>query len=113
MKKLVSSVLGFSILTFSPLFAQTVAHFSFSTPAPIVVAGTRLKAGDYKVDVEGSEATFKIDGKTFKVPAALHPEPTVFKATSIEATEGNVRAIHVGGTVITVTFGSQTATGGN
>jgi hypothetical protein len=104
MKKLV-----FSVLSAGMLFAQAEAHFKFTAPGPITVAGTKLKQGEYKVDVEGSEATFKMDGKSFKVPATIQMEGRAYKDTSIDATNSNVRAIHVGGTVISVLFAGAPA----
>jgi hypothetical protein len=99
MKKLVLSVFSVGML-----FGQAEAHFKFTLSAPVTVAGAKLKPGDYKVDVEGSEASFKLDGKIVKVPATIQTETRAFKETTMEATDSNVRAIHIGGTVISVQF---------
>ena len=99
-----NNVFVLSICSAGLVFAQAEAHFKFSVPSPITVAGTKLKPGDYKVDVEGSEASFKLDGKVFKVPATLQAEGRAYKDTTIEANDSNVRAIHIGGTVMTVVF---------
>jgi hypothetical protein len=104
MKKLILSVFSAGLL-----FAQAEAHFKFSVASPMTVAGTKLKMGEYKVDVENSEATFKIDGKSFKVPATVRTDATIFRDTTVESNESGVKAIHIGGTVTTVVFGATTA----
>ena len=104
-------MLVLSICSVGLLFGQAEAHFKLSIQSPIIVAGTKLKPGDYKVDVEGAEASFKLDGKVTKVPASLQAEARAYKDTTMEASDSNVRAIHIGGTVMTVVF--VHATGGN
>jgi hypothetical protein len=99
MKKLVLSIFSVGLL-----FGQAEAHFKFTVTSPVTLAGTKLKPGEYKVDVEGSEATFKMDGKTVKVPATIQAETRAYKDTTIEASDSNIRAIHIGGTVISVVF---------
>jgi hypothetical protein len=99
MKKLILSVFSAGLL-----FAQTEAHFKLQVSSPMTVGGTKLKMGEYKVDVEGSEATFKIDGKSFKVPATLQLEGRVYPYTTVDSSDTNVKAIHIGGTVTTVSF---------
>ena len=104
MKKFVLSICSVGLL-----FGQAEAHFKFSIQAPIMVAGNKLKPGDYKVDVEGSEASFKLDGKVVKVPATLQADSRAYKDTTIEANDSAVKAIHIGGTVMTVVFARTTA----
>jgi hypothetical protein len=103
MKKLVLSVFGVGLLAGS-LLAEGEAHFKFTVSSPVTVAGNKLKPGDYKVDVEGSEASFKLDGKIVKVPATIQTETRAFKETTMEASDSNVKAIHIGGTVISILF---------
>jgi hypothetical protein len=99
MKKFVLGVFSVGLL-----FAQGEAHFKFVVSSPITVAGAKLKPGEYKVDVEGSEASFKLDGKIVKVPATLQTDTRAFKETTIESSDSSVRAIHIGGTVMSVLF---------
>jgi hypothetical protein len=108
---LIMKMLLLSICSVGLVFGQAEAHFKFSVQAPIVVAGTKLKPGEYKVDVEGSEASFKLDGKVVKVPASLQAEARAYKDTTMESSDNNVKAIHIGGTVMTVVF--VHAAGGN
>jgi hypothetical protein len=100
-----------SICSVGLVFGQAEAHFKFNVQSPIMVAGTKLKPGEYKVDVEGSEASFKLDGKVVKVPASLQAEARAYKDTTMESSDNNVKAIHIGGTVMTVVF--VHAAGGN
>jgi hypothetical protein len=67
-------VLGFALLLAASAFAGTKGTLQLTVPA--VVNGTQLKAGDYKVDWEGSGPNVEVTilkGKTVvaKVPAHM------------------------------------------
>jgi len=69
-----SLVLGVAVLLASSAFAANKANFTFNSPT--TVNGTKLKAGDYKLEWEGTGSEVQlsfIQGKNViaKVPARL------------------------------------------
>ncbi len=69
-----SLLMGLALLLASSAFAATKAHLTLNSPATI--NGTKLKAGDYKLEWDGSSSNVEvsiIQGKTLlaKVPAKV------------------------------------------
>lgn len=69
-----SAVMGLALLLASSAFAGTKAHLQLQNPT--TVNGTKLKAGDYKLEWEGSGPNVEVSimqGKTVlaKVPATV------------------------------------------
>jgi len=63
-----------------------------------------LKAGDYKVEVEGNQATFKQGKQEIKVPASVEKSTNKFPDTTLESSGTNLQAIDIGGTTIKIVF---------
>jgi hypothetical protein len=63
-----------------------------------------LKAGDYKVEVEGDQATFKQGKQEIKVPATVETSPSKFPDTTLESSGTNLQAIDIGGTTTKIVF---------
>jgi hypothetical protein len=78
------------------MFAASAAtKFTLNIASEVTIAGTKVKPGEYKVEVVGSEATFKVGGKSFKLPTSVEKDTKVNKVTTIEASGLEIRAIHV------------------
>jgi len=111
--KLLKSVVCFATLAVA--FASAADKYTITLSHPATVAGTPLKAGDYKVTVEGEKATIS-DGKN-KVEAAVKVESADRKYNSTAVRYATSREqymideIHVGGTKTKLIFdaGTQTA----
>ncbi len=58
-----SKKIAFSLFVFALAVALGASSYSVNLPKPAVINGTEVKAGDYKVEVNGGKATFK-SGKT-------------------------------------------------
>jgi hypothetical protein len=108
MKKLILGVFAVGMLMAEP----SATRFSLSLTEPTTVAGTKLKAGDYKVEVSGTEATFKSEGKSVKIPATIKKDAKVYKYTTLEGHGSDINTIHVGGTDTSVVFGAAVPVGG-
>jgi hypothetical protein len=108
--KLLKSVVCFA--TMAVAFASAADKYSITLSHPARIAGTELKAGDYKVTVDGDKATIS-NGKN-KVETAVKVESAdrKYDATSIRyATSGEqymVDEIHVGGTKTKLVFDGGT-----
>lgn len=103
MKKL---ILAISSIALSVASAATTYRVTFFQPS--VVAGTELKAGDYRVEVNDSKAVIT-QGKT-KVEADVKVETadSKFGSTSVRYTSGEgkykVSEIRIGGTNTKLVF---------
>jgi hypothetical protein len=75
-------------------------------PQDTVVAGKSLKAGQYKVSIDGGNATLKQGKESIQVPA--HEEAATRKADSNVLVYGegqNLKEIRLGGTQTKIVFG--------
>jgi hypothetical protein len=74
------------------------------------VANVQLKAGEYKVKVEGSNAIFTAveSGKTFTAPAKVETAPKKFDLTAVDTSKDGdtdqISAIELGGTTTKLEF---------
>jgi|SRR5215471_17216378 len=108
MKKLVLSV-----LTVGVMFAASAAtKFTLNIASEVTIAGQKVKPGEYKVEVVGSEATFKMNGKSFKLPTSVEKDAKVNKVTTVEASGLEIRAIHVENSDTRLVFHDAPVTGG-
>ncbi len=67
--KLAKLSLGFATLALG--VASAASSYKVTIPADIWAGDTQLKAGDYKVQVEGNQATFMLGKQTIQVPASV------------------------------------------
>jgi hypothetical protein len=93
--------------------ADKTYHVTLSQPAS--VNGTELKPGDYKVQVEGDKAVFKM-GKTVveapaKVETAEHKYATTQIAIDDAGKQAKISEIRIGGTATRLVFSGSTAAG--
>jgi hypothetical protein len=59
------------------------------------VGANELKAGEYKVKVEGSQVVFARDGKEWMAPVKVETGAKKFESTTVESTiEGDMDTIH-------------------
>ena len=93
-------------------FALAVASaesYKVRFATPVTVNGTKLKPGDYKIEMNGNEAVLKYDGKTLKVPATLEKRYQTYSETTVEALGNVLKKIHLAGTELTIVFDGGTA----
>jgi hypothetical protein len=106
--------LAVSVFTIAMAVASAATAVKVDLLAPMTVAGTELKAGEYKVTVEGNTATFKSDKKTVTVPATVQTGGEKYKVTMMESAGSTLKSIHIGGSDTTIVFSTTAAvTGGN
>jgi hypothetical protein len=90
-----------SIPTKSPIYKLTLTQ-------PVVVAGTALKAGAYRVVVGEKTVTFTIDGESQTIPAKVEVNRTKYYSDEIQYDkDGNhvtISEIGVGGTKTRLLF---------
>jgi len=105
-------------------FALTLAASAFvavaATPSykvslleNAIVDGKQVKAGDYKVELNGNTATLKHGKNVIEVPAHEETASNKFATTEIQFDNKNdLQEIHVGGTNTKIVFGGANQTAG-
>ncbi|HEX4274317.1 MAG TPA: hypothetical protein VHZ74_03130 [Bryobacteraceae bacterium] len=80
--------------------------------SPAKAGTTELKAGEYKLKVEGTQATFTDvqTSKSVTAPVKVGSAPQKFAATTVETSAGggdmdNIKAIDLGGSTMKLEFG--------
>jgi hypothetical protein len=91
--------LGFATLA---LGIAGAASYSLTLTDPAWVGNTQLKPGEYKVEMQGSEAIFRSARQTIEAPAAEEKADKKFPYTSFESVDSKIREIHLGGTNTTI-----------
>ena len=105
----------FAKLALAVAFALSVAsaasRYTVTLPEATSVGGTQLKAGDYKVEMEGNQAKF-LSGSSVvaEAPASLEKDSKKNTYTSLESSNSRLQEIHIGGTDQKIVFsGAQPA----
>lgn len=86
--------------------AIAASTYKVTLPSDLTAGTTMLKAGDYKVEVENNQATFKQGKEEIKVPAAVETSTSKFRDTNVETSGTNLQAIDIGGTTMKIVFKS-------
>jgi len=97
------SLLIVGALTLTSIGVASAKSYDVVLSATSRVGNTELKAGEYKLKLDGSMATFiDQDSKTYTVPAKVETANKKFQATTIETSSNagdmdTVTAIDLGG----------------
>jgi len=102
--KLMKMTVGLAALALG--VASAASSYTLRLTNSLSIGGTQLKAGDYKVEMQGDKAVFK-SGKTMvEVPATLGKSDQKFNFTSFIAQDSKLIEIDLGGTSEKILFGS-------
>lgn len=105
-------ILAFAILALVAATAGTVPAkgptFNVTLTQSVVVHGTPLKAGDYKVTVTPGKVTFINSKGSQEIPATIDAAKAKFNNTQVEydnsKAEGTIKEIGIGGTKTVLKF---------
>ena len=101
---LIVGALGLSSLAFAG-----TKTYNIILDSPTKAGDTELKAGEYKLKVEGSEAVFTQNDKTWKAPVKIQNNSKKFEQTTVETSNagemGTIKAIDLGGSTTQLQFG--------
>jgi len=76
----------------------SAATYPITLPSDLKAGNTQLKAGDYKVQLEGDQAVFKQGKETIQVPVTVEQNATTYRYTTMEASSSALQSITLGGT---------------
>lgn len=84
------------------LMVASAASYNVTLFQPSVVGGKELKAGDYKVTIDGDKAIISMGKQKVEAPAKIETADSKFSSTSVRYTsEGGkmkIQEIRLGGT---------------
>jgi hypothetical protein len=90
------------------LLASAAPAYKITLTEPAVIAGTAVKAGDYRIVVNGDKATLTSGKTSLEVPVKVETGTQKFQYTSVEsrtqAGKTMVDDIQLGGTTTTLVF---------
>ena len=104
------SILAFA--TFALAVASAASSYTVTFFQPVVINGQSLKAGDYKVQLEGDKATLKQGKSVTELPVKVENSDNRFSTTSVRLNGSQVEEIRLGGTHTKLVF-EKTGAGTN
>jgi hypothetical protein len=103
------SKLALALTTFAIGIASAASNYSITIPTTIRVGQTELKAGDYKVTVDGDKVTFKTGKNVIEVSATVEKAAKKYAETMLDSSGTQLQDIELGGTTMKVVFKSTSA----
>ena len=98
----------FALFLTAALMVASAATYNVTLFQQSTVAGKELKAGDYKLTVDGDKATISMGKQKIEAPAKLETSETKFSSTSVRYTTEDgkmkIQEIRLGGTNQKVVF---------
>jgi hypothetical protein len=98
--------LTLSLATLALGVASAASTYKVTIPSDTWAGDTQLKAGNYKVTVEGNQAVFTMGKQTVQVPATTETNTNKFSDTMLESSGTKLSAIDLGGTNTKIVFKS-------
>jgi len=94
-------LIGFSALAMG--IASAASDYKFELAQATHVGATELKAGTYKVEVQGDKAVFK-SGKSVvaQAPAKVEDGKQKYSFTSVSTNASKLESISIGGTTMKI-----------
>lgn len=92
--------LGFAVLALGVVSAAS--SYKVNLPQSTWVGGTELKAGEYKVEMQGGQAIFKGDKQNAQAPAVEEKSDKKYQYTTLESKDSKLSEVHVGGTNVRI-----------
>jgi hypothetical protein len=95
-------LLGFASIALA--VASAASSYNVTFYQPVMVNGSELKAGDYKLEIKDNTAVLK-QGKTqTEAPVKVENDSQKYSRTAVRLNGMQVEEIHIGGTTTRVVF---------
>jgi hypothetical protein len=94
----------FCLATLALGIAHAAPSYEVTLSDNVSVGGTKLKAGDYTVEMQGDKAVFKIGKKTVEIHATAEKSDQPFSATVVVMQYSQLKEIDLGGTQDKILF---------
>jgi len=96
--------LTFGLGTLALGIASAASSYSVKLNDSVSIGGTQLKAGEYKVEMVGDKAVFKIGKNVVEVPATVGKSDQKFTNTALVSEKSKLVEIDLGGTTTKILF---------
>jgi hypothetical protein len=93
---------GLSVLALG--ISSAASAYKVTVYESVWVGGTELKAGDYKVEMVGDKAVFKMGKSTVEIPATFAANDQKYKVTALVTDHKQLRELEFGGTADKIVF---------
>lgn len=87
--------------------ASAASSYTINLSSDATAGTTQLKAGTYKLEVEGNQAIFKQGKATTTIPVSVEKAPSSFRYTSVDTRGSKLLEIDLRGTTTKLVFGSS------
>jgi hypothetical protein len=87
--------------------ASAASSYTVNLTADLTAGSTQLKAGTYKLEVEGNQAIFKQGKTSTTIPVAVEKAPSAFRYTLVDTRDSKLLEIDLRGTTTKLVFGSS------
>src|ERR1700676_4401766 len=104
---MISKRLAFGVATLALGVASAASSYKVTLDAPLSIGSTDLKAGEYKVEMQGAKAVFKSGKTTIEVPATMGKSEHKYYRTSVVTEGSKLQEIDFGGTTESILFNSN------
>ena len=95
-------VLGFASIALA--VASAASSYNVTFYQPVMVNGSELKAGDYKLELKDNMAVLKQGKKVTEAPVKVENENQKYDRTAVRMNGMQVEEIRIGGTSTRVVF---------
>jgi len=99
--------LAFGVSTVALGLASAAAPYKVKIEAPLSIGSTELKAGEYKVEMQGGKAVFKSGKTVIEIPATMGKSEQKYRWTSVVTEGSKLQEIDFGGTTENMQFTSN------
>jgi hypothetical protein len=104
------------LTAFAAAFASAASSHSVDLKKPVTIGSTQLEAGQYRVEMQGDKAVFKMGKNVVEVPATLATNDHKYSTNGIVTKGQQLLEIDLGGTTEKIVFSpeaGQSAGSGN
>lgn len=95
-------LLGFTSVALA--VASAASKYNVTFYQPVMVNGSELKPGDYKLEVNDKTALLKQGNQTAEAPVTVETDGQKFARTSVRLNGNQVEEIRIGGTTTRIVF---------
>src|SRR5258705_12872618 len=99
--------IAFAVATVALGVARAAAYYKVKLDAQLSIGSTELKAGEYKVEMQGEKAVFKSGKTVVEVPATMGKSEHKYYRTSVVTEGSKLQEIDFGGTTESILFNSN------
>jgi hypothetical protein len=100
----------FGFATLALALASAATSYNVTFYQPVMINGSELKAGDYKLELKDKTAVLKQGKTSTEAPVTIEKDPQKHDRTAVRLKGMQVEEIRIGGTNTRVVFDSSSAT---